>query len=70
MKLRDRTRQRPTVRSLGESVAWECLLSGSVLPFALLGGRRAQQRPCRITVTPAVLLKRLPPGPVVSLESP
>ena len=70
MTPRDGTRQRLTMRSPGKSVACGCLPSGAALPVAPLGVRPAQQRSCGITVTPALLLKCLPPGQALSLESP
>jgi hypothetical protein len=66
----DRRLQPWTVRTPGGRVAWRHLPSASALRAALLVVSPAPRRPCNLTRTLAVLLKRLGLDPQRPLESP
>jgi len=65
MTLSERLSQTLTVRSLGRSVGWGRRPKGSALPAAPLGVSPALRRPCNTTLTPALLLKGVRPGPAL-----
>ncbi len=70
MKLRDRMSQRLMVRSASKTVTWGQHPSGLTLPSAPLVVSPSPRRRCETIVTLAVLLKSLPPGQALLLESP
>jgi len=70
MKWRDRMSPRLRMRSARKPEPWGHHLRGVTLPAAPLGGSPAPRQRGATLVTLVVLLKSLPPGQALLVESP